>query len=61
MVYQAGEYLLELKEQAFAGDVAVGVHVEEPPPDLPPGEERERSKSLFFCVSRVAEGMAMAL
>ena len=65
-MYQAGQHLLQLKEQTLAGCVAVGVHVEKPTPapSLRRGvveSESERSSSMSFFVSRVAEGMAMAL
>ena len=47
MVYQRGQYLLQLEEQAFAGGVAVGVHVERPTPDpIPEQSSPTRSLSL---------------
>ena len=40
MMHERGKDLLQLQEQALAGLVAVGVHVEgKTPPDLPEGEE----------------------
>ena len=70
MVNQRGQNLLQLQEQAFAGSVAVGEHVEgDPsrPPLTPPGlpclgeELSDESSSMSFFESKVAEGMAMAL
>ena len=54
MMYQVGQDLLQLEEEAFAGGIAVWEHVEKPPPILLPSVAF--APQLLRCQRAIARG-----